>query len=81
MGREFANEYLYPKIRQANENDDANFTTKNNERLEQEETTFRQQETMALTDAAEKDPYAVSELIQRRAGGNPKLFGANDWTP
>ena len=76
MGREFANEYLYPDIRKANDIDDGEFTTQNNKRLEQEETTFRQQETLGLAKSLQTDLSAVSELIQRRAGGNRELFGA-----
>lgn len=75
MGREFANEYLYPDIRKANAVDDGEFNTKNNERIEAEETTFRQQEVLGLASEMQRNPNAISDLIQRRAGGNRELFG------
>lgn len=71
LSREFASEYLYPKINKVDAIDDSGFNTTNNERLEKEQNDERMLELMNIGDKLAKDPKAYSSSLIRRSGGDP----------
>lgn len=71
----FAEQYIFPKMRDTKETDDLDFNTKLQEQFEKEERDRFYTNIVNLSDAMKSDPRAAETFLITESGNNPKAKG------